>query len=112
MLERVRNGEANRVLVNSLGQVVLFTNFVIAAGHGALEPSFVDDVEHELGLVLLTADRTGEWHIPPELVENLTRVVNEYDRQLRETRLEIIAKASDHMEHLSKAGRGTGERSG
>ncbi len=104
-LERVRNGEADRVLLNSLAQVVLFANFVTVAGYGTLERSFVDGVEHQLGLVLLTADQTGEWHIPPQLVEALTQIVNEYDRQLRETRLEVIANATEQLDRLMKTNR-------
>ena len=72
MLERVRNGEVDRALVANLGQVVLLVNFVIAAGYGALEPSLVDDVEQQLGLVLLRADQTGEWLVPPGLADDLT----------------------------------------
>jgi hypothetical protein len=46
------------------------------------------------------ADRTGVWNIPESLIEGLTAVVNEYDRQLCVTRMEIVVRASDHLGKL------------
>jgi hypothetical protein len=37
------------------------------------------------------------WNVPESLIESLTAVVNEYDRQLCVTRMEIVVRASDHL---------------
>ena len=100
VLERVRNGEADRSLVNHLTQIVLITAFITRAGFGRLDVDFIDRVEKSLGQVLLEADRTEQWNIPTALISELTAVVNEYDDQLAVTRVEIVARASAHLDRL------------
>ncbi|WP_321939407.1 hypothetical protein [Paraburkholderia sp. J8-2] len=97
-LERLRNGEASRSLVNHMCQIVLITSYITRAGFGRLDLHDIDRVEHNLGEVLFEADRTGEWNLPDSLISELTTVVNEYDRQLATTRVEIVARASEHLE--------------
>lgn len=52
--------------------------------------------------------------LPASLLDDLTEVVNEYDRMLGTVRLELLAKASDYLDHLmalaasGKAGDPTG----
>jgi len=99
-LERLRNGEANRSLVNLLSQVIIIAGFITRAGHGQLDMGEIERVEHGLGEVLNEADRTGVWRVPEPLIEGLTGVVNEYDRQLCVTRMETIVRASDHLGKL------------
>ena len=53
-----------------------------------------------MSAVLETGKETGAWQVPSQLVDDLKIVVNEYDRQLRETRLEIVAGAVDRLELL------------
>ena len=100
VLERLRNGEADRSLVNHITQIVLITAFITRAGFGKLDIEDIDRVEKGLGQVLLEADGTGEWHIPASLISELTTVVNEHDRQLAVTRVEVIARASAHLDRL------------
>lgn len=100
VLERLRNGEAGRALVNHMCQIVLITGYITRAGFGRLDIHDIDRVEHNLDRVLAGADRTGEWSLPDSLIGELTTVVNEYDRQLATTRVEIVARASEHLERL------------
>ncbi|WP_321948410.1 hypothetical protein [Paraburkholderia sp. J10-1] len=97
-LERLRNGEAGRALVNHMSQIVLITGYITRAGFGRLDLRDIDRVGHNLDKVLAGADRTGDWNLPDSLIGELTTVVNEYDRQLATTRVEIVARASEHLE--------------
>ena len=99
-LERLRNGEADRSLINLVSQATIIAGFITRAGHGKLDIADIERVERELGAVLVEADRTGTWDVPVRLIEGLTAVINEYDRQLCVTRMEVIARASDHLGKL------------
>lgn len=66
-----------------------------------LAQQVIEEAEHGLGRLLLNFDQTGQWpEYTPELLDRLTTVVNEYDRILATVRLEVIARASDHLERL------------
>jgi hypothetical protein len=98
VLERLRNGEAGRSLVNHMTQIVLITGDITRAGFGKLDIHDIDRIEENPGEVLVEADRTGEWSVPDSLISELTTVVTEYDRQLATTRVEIVARASEQLE--------------
>lgn len=70
------------------------------AGHGKLEIGEIERVERGLAEVLNEADRTSAWNVPEWLIDGLTAVVNEYDRQLCFTRMEIVLRASDYLGKL------------
>ncbi|CAM2161364.1 Fis family transcriptional regulator [Paraburkholderia sacchari] len=99
-LERLRNGEADRSLVNLLSQVVIITSFITRAGHGRLDIAEIERAERGLGEVINQADRTGLWNVPESLIDGLTVAVNEYDRALSVTRMEIVVRASDYLGKL------------
>lgn len=100
-LERLRNGEADRSLINLVSQVTLIASFITQAGHGKLEIEVIEAVQHALEDILLVADNTGTWNIPETLIDGLTAVINEYDRQICVTRMEIVVRASDHLDRLA-----------
>ena len=107
-LERLRHGEADRSLLNLVSQITIIASFITRAGHGKLNIADIERVERGIGEVLLEADRTGIWNVSESLIEGLTAVVNEYDRQLCVTRMEIVVRASDHLGKLvDLATRGT-----
>ncbi len=58
-LERLRNGVADRSLVNLVSQVAIITSFISRAGHGQLDIAEIESVERGLGEVLSEADHTG-----------------------------------------------------
>jgi hypothetical protein len=99
-LERLRNGEAARSLINLVRQITIITTFITRAGHGKLEVEVLENVRRGLQDSLVEADTTGKWHVPETLINGLTAVTNEYDRQLCVTRMEIVVRASDHLERL------------
>ncbi|RAR55279.1 hypothetical protein C7401_12263 [Paraburkholderia unamae] len=96
--ERRRNGEAGRALISHMSQIVFITGYITRTGFGRLDVDDIDRIERTLDEVLLNAGRTGEWRLPDSLIRELTTVVNEYDRQLATTRVEIVARASEHLE--------------
>jgi hypothetical protein len=100
-LERARSGDIDRGLINHLAQVCLISEYVARAGHGRLPPESFEMVEQQLAQLLLDFDATGTWSKPSaRLLEGLTDVINEYDRMLGTVRLEIVAKASDHLDRV------------
>lgn len=99
-LERLRGGETSRQLLNALAEVTLIASFVTQAGHGDLPMDFLKRTEHDLAAVLLRTEASGDREVPEGLIEALTRVVNEYDRQLSKVRLGVIAAACRRLEHL------------
>jgi hypothetical protein len=99
-LERLRNGEADRSLINLVTQIIIVVSFITRAGHGMLDIRDVERVERDLGEVLLEVEGTATWTVPDTLIEDLTTVVNEYDRQICATRMEIVARASNHLGKL------------
>ncbi|QGZ64587.1 hypothetical protein [Paraburkholderia acidisoli] len=92
-LQRLRNGERVRGLVDQIAEVVVFTTLVTKAGYGTLTPSFLKSVEDRLIDVLFDAAASAESNVAPSLLEDATVVVNEYDRLLQTTRLEVVVQA-------------------
>jgi hypothetical protein len=107
LLERVRNGHVDRGLINHLAQVCVISGFVARDGHGRLGVETFDVVEQQLARLLFDYDETGTWSdVPGALLVDLTQVVNEYDRMLSTVRLEILVKASDHLDRLMAGAEG------
>ncbi|WP_429349386.1 hypothetical protein [Paraburkholderia sp. Clong3] len=100
-LERLRNGDADRPLINLVSQVTLIARFVVQAGHGKLEIEVLEAAKRGLEDVLVEADSTGTWNVPETLIDGLTDVINEYDRQVCATRMEIFVRASDYLDRLA-----------
>ncbi|MCC8397590.1 hypothetical protein LJ656_34140 [Paraburkholderia sp. MMS20-SJTR3] len=99
-LERIRAGEADQSLVYCMARVAWLTGLIAEAGHGLLDTPFLNRALESVRAILETGRETGSWHISPHLVEDLKIIVNEYDRQLRETRLEVIANAVGRLDLL------------
>lgn len=99
-LERLRNGEVDRSLINLVLQITIIVSFITRAGHGKLDINVLDTVRRGLEDIVVEADNTGTWNFPETLIDDLTSVINEYDRQICVTRMEIVVRASDHLERL------------
>ncbi|WP_321856724.1 hypothetical protein [Paraburkholderia tropica] len=100
-LERLRNGEVDRPLVNQLGLTCMITGFITEAGYGTLRQTEIEQAQHGLAQLLLGYGQMQQWpDASPELIDELTAVVNEYDRMLATVRLEIIAQATEHVDRL------------
>lgn len=100
-LERLRAGDLDRGLINHLAQICIISGYVARTGRGGLAPETCDLVEQQLTQLLLDFEASGTWSAPSDpLRDGVTDVVNAYDRMLTTVRVEILAKASDHLNRL------------
>ncbi|SAK74954.1 Fis family transcriptional regulator [Caballeronia temeraria] len=99
-LEAVRGQRAARQEAIVLAQTVLLTSFLTESGHGLLDLPFVRQVEEAVLAILDVAKISGEWNFSESLVESLTTVVNEHDRQLREVRFGHIVAATERLDRM------------
>ncbi len=100
-LVRFRHRDIDRHLVTHLAHVCLVTGFIAEDGYCMLSQQVIEEAGRGLGRLLLDFDQTGQWpEYTSELLDGLTTVVNEYDHILATVRLEVISRASDHLERL------------
>lgn len=99
-LETLRLGYANEASVRRLESVVLLTRYLTETGHGLIELAVLDDVEKALFDIVNTGKETGVWTFSQPTLDVLTHIVNEHDRQLRETRLQVVVAASDRLDRF------------
>lgn len=100
--ERIRLGKADRAAAVCMAEILLLTGFLTEDGFGCLDSAFMGGVEMRL-LVELNQDREAAWRIDAALIADLGRVVNEYDRLIRETRLQAIMAANENFARLKPA---------
>ncbi|MBN3808773.1 MAG: Fis family transcriptional regulator [Paraburkholderia tropica] len=108
-LEMARSGRADRSTAHCLAHATLLASFVAEAGHGKLAPETLAAAERGLGELLRNGAETGAHDFAPELIELVTAVVNEHDRQLREVRMGVIVEATDRLDRRIAATRSNGE---
>ncbi len=97
-LEALRHGSGDVSAVRCLVQVTILADFLGEAGYGAMDHDILRRAEDGLARTLQRGKETADWTIGEPLVEDLTQVVNEHDRQLRETRLFAIVEATNRLE--------------
>jgi len=97
-LEALRHGNGDVSAVRCLVQVTILADFLGEAGYGTIDQDTLRRTEDGLALMLQRGKETADWTIREPLVDDLTRVVNEHDRQLREARLLAIVEATDRLE--------------
>lgn len=94
--EAVRRGTGDRSAALNMSAIALMCENLTAGGNGLLPLPFLSQVREGAFEALDDGDASG-WQFSPTLVEGLLRVVNEYDRQIRETRLHAIIEASNKV---------------
>jgi hypothetical protein len=99
-LEAARLGYTDAPLTRRLYTAVLLTRFLTDAGHGILGMDVLDEADKLLTIVYEHGNETGNWQYPPEAISLLTRVINEHDRQLRDTPLQFLLDASDRLDRI------------
>lgn len=99
-LEAVRGGYADAALTRRLFTTILLTRYLTEDGHGLLDLPLLDEAEHMLTTALENGEDHGDWSFSPGLIDLLSATVNEHDRQLRETRLQAIVRASERLDRL------------
>ena len=99
-LEAVRTQRAAEQDASVLAKTVLLTRFLTESGHGRLDLSFVRQIEEAVLAILGAEEETGGRIFSESLVESLTSIVNEHDRQLREVRFAEIVAATDRLDRM------------
>lgn len=96
-LEVARAGQGDASTLRCLGQAVAMAGLIAHAGHGDIAEEELAAGERAILGVLASGD-VSNWGLGPEAMSNLTAVINEHDRQLRESRLDVVATALDRIE--------------
>ncbi|KND58569.1 hypothetical protein BVER_03533 [Candidatus Burkholderia verschuerenii] len=99
-LEAVRAGHGDGKLLRRLYSMVLLTRYITEAGHGELELSVLEAGEGVLVKICERGDAGGDWAVDAATIELLSCIVNEHDRQMRETRLQVLLDASNRLDRL------------
>jgi len=103
-LEGARQGRADLAAANCLLEVTLLTGFLKEDGHSTIEQGVIDHAELSLYEILQDKRIDDACQFDEQTLHNLTIVVNEHDRQLRELRLMALSKAVARLEQLLKRG--------
>ncbi|SAL06107.1 Fis family transcriptional regulator [Caballeronia arationis] len=98
--ECIRQGRGDRRAALNMTSIALLVEFLTEAGYGGLSIELLRSVQERLSELLDHGVTTNEWKCSGTLVDELNEVVNEYDRQLRETRLQAIVAATQRLEKL------------
>lgn len=99
-LEAVRAGHGDGKLLRRLYTMVLLTRYITEAGHGELELPMLEAGENALVEICERGDASGEWAVDASTMGLLSCIVNEHDRQMRETRLQVLIDASNRLDRL------------
>lgn len=102
-LEVVRAGQGDAATLNCLAQAVVMTGSIAASGHGEISEDDLAGSEAALCRVFSSGDLVA-WALDDKSLRHLTAAINEHDRQLRETRLNVIAEAFDKIDKRLKDG--------
>jgi hypothetical protein len=103
-LEGARQGRADLAAAHCLLEVTLLTGFLKEDGHSTIEQGVIDHAELALYKILEDKQIDDACQFDEQTLHNLTIVVNEHDRQLRELRLIALSKAVARLEQLLKCG--------
>jgi hypothetical protein len=106
-LEAVRSRCAGIQEATVIVQTVLLTSFLTEAGHGLLHLDDVRETERSVLKALDFGKETGEWVFDDVLIEALTSIVNEHDRQLREVRFGEVFEATTRLDRMVTAAQRT-----
>ncbi len=104
-LEVFRSGYAEPQSAFGLMQCTVLTRLITQAGFGLLEEEWLEGTEADLLRVITRQQETGGWEFEAELIDRLVQVVNEHDRQLRETRLQVVVEASEAFDRMGRSNR-------
>ncbi|SAL73198.1 Fis family transcriptional regulator [Caballeronia choica] len=99
---RGRYGDAS--ITRRLYMVILMTRYLTEDGHGLLALDSVCEAEQEVAAIFDRGEAVSDWSYPDKVIKLISTVINEYDRQLRETRLEAILLANERLGRLIARG--------
>jgi hypothetical protein len=98
--EAMRQGRGDRAAALNMCSIALMCETITVAGHGLLPLSVVAQATQGAFDALDDGVDNGVWQFSDSLVEELTLVINEYDRQMRESRLQTIIAAAEKVERF------------
>ncbi|KND59869.1 hypothetical protein BVER_04551 [Candidatus Burkholderia verschuerenii] len=96
-LEVARACRGDAPALRCLAQAVALTGLIAAAGHGEIEEETLCAAEAAFSGVLASGSLSG-WGLDARELAAATDVINEHDRQLRETRLDVVVRAFEQIE--------------
>ncbi|MFM0351132.1 hypothetical protein [Paraburkholderia sp. RL17-347-BIC-D] len=99
-LEAAKSGHADAVLIRRLFTMALLTRFLTEAGHGLLERVAPEEGESVLVEIAGRGPETGDWTRSRLAIELLVCITNEHDRQLQQTRVEVLIDASNRLDRF------------
>jgi hypothetical protein len=99
-LEAARGRRGDASVTRRLYMVILMTRYLTADGHGLLTLDSVREAEQEVAAIFDRGEAVGDWSYPDKVIGLISTVINEYDRQLRETRLQEILRANERLSRL------------
>ncbi len=102
-LEGARQGRADVAAAHCLLEITLLTGFLKEDGYSTIEQAVIDHAELSLYEVLENKQIDESCYFDEQTLHNLTIVVNEHDRQLRELRLIALSKAVGRLNSLLNA---------
>jgi hypothetical protein len=97
-LEAIRQGRADRANLDQMASTLLLARYLTEAGHGLLPLPFFYETELMLFDAMDVYMRDGVPIVSEPLLEHLVTAINEYDRQLRETRLQAVIDATRKLD--------------
>jgi len=104
-LERTLQGQADLAAMQCLLEVTLLTSFLGEDGFSLIKEQITDNAEVALYQILGSPTPHQNFVLTAKALEDLTIIVNEHDRQLREIRLEVLLKATARLEKLVQSGK-------
>jgi hypothetical protein len=99
-LEAARGRHGDASITRRLYMVILMTRYLTEDGHGLLTLDSVREAEQEVAAIFDRREAVGDWSYPDKVIGLISTVINEYDRQLRETRLQAILRANERLGRL------------
>jgi hypothetical protein len=99
-LEAAKMGYADAPLTRRLYTAILLTRFLTDAGHGLLDRDMLENADKQLTTIYDRGNETGDWQFPAGTIALLTQILNEHDRQLRDTPLHFLLEASDRLDKI------------
>lgn len=101
--ELIRKGHPDRTSACGMANALLMVGFLAESGHARLDSDFLGRIEQCL-LDAFDFDAGAEKvGFDAELIEALTKIVNEYDRLMCKTRLQAIVEANEKFQRLGRS---------
>jgi hypothetical protein len=103
-LDRVRAGAADAAAVTALAHATVVAARVSQAGFGDLDQLTLNEAAAGLAEAIERGCAGGDWHVAPNLLAPIGRVLNEHHRQLRQVRMAVIVDANEWLEKQLERG--------